>query len=62
MTLPLPLLLTLALTKVLALDSDVILLANPYPPLRAAFGDAHFVTAFDTKGGFANVNVGAASG
>ena len=44
--------------NVLALDSDVLLLANPYPPLRGAFGGARFVTAFDTKGGFANVNVG----
>ena len=47
--------------NVLALDSDVILLANPYPPLRGAFGDVSFVTAFDTKGGFANVNVGIVS-
>ena len=47
--------------NVLALDSDVILLANPYPPLRGAFGDVTFVTAFDTKGGFANVNVGIVS-
>jgi hypothetical protein len=35
-----------------------VLFANPYPPLRGAFGQYAFVTAFDTKGGFANVNVG----
>lgn len=44
--------------NVLGLDSDVVLFANPYPHLRGAFGGYSFVTAFDTKGGFANVNVG----
>ena len=47
--------------NVLALDSDVVLFADPYPHLRGAFGGYSFVTAFDTKGGFANVNVGVIS-
>ncbi|KAL1523032.1 hypothetical protein AB1Y20_017994 [Prymnesium parvum] len=43
---------------VLALDSDVITMVDPYPYLHGAFGKYRFITAFDTKGGFANVNVG----
>ena len=44
--------------NVLALDSDVVATANPYPHLNGAFGRFALVTAFDTKGGFANVNIG----
>ena len=44
--------------NVLALDSDVIVRADPYPHLRGAFANYTLVTAFDTKGGFARVNVG----
>jgi hypothetical protein len=31
---------------------------DPYPHLRGPFGRYALVTAFDTKGGFANINVG----
>ncbi|KAL3926504.1 MAG: hypothetical protein SGPRY_003264 [Prymnesium sp.] len=44
---------------VLALDSDVSLLTNPYPMLN--FGElklASLITTFDYKGGFANTNIG----
>ena len=42
----------------LALDSDVLVATDPYPHLRGAFGGYTLVTMFDTKGGFANTNVG----
>ena len=44
--------------NVLALDSDVVVTSDPYPHLRGPFGRFAMVTAFDTKGGFANINVG----
>lgn len=44
--------------SVLALDSDVITMIDPYPFLHGVFGKYQFITAFDTKGGFANINVG----
>ena len=44
--------------NVLALDSDVVATTDPYPHLRGPFGRYALVTAFDTKGGFANINVG----
>jgi hypothetical protein len=39
-------------------QSDVVATASPYPHLHGPFRSFHMVTAFDTKGGFANVNVG----
>ena len=42
----------------LALDSDVAVFSSPYPHLHGAFRRFALVAAFDTKGGFANVNVG----
>ena len=42
----------------LALDSDVVINADPYPSLRGPFGGYKMIIAYDTKGGFANVNVG----
>ena len=44
--------------NVLALDSEVVATTDPYPHLRGPFGRYALVTAFDTKGGFANINVG----
>ena len=44
--------------NVLALDSDVVVTVNPYPHLHGPFGRFALLTAFDTKGGFANINVG----
>lgn len=44
--------------RVLALDSDVVVTASPYPSLHGPFAGYPMVTAFDTKGGFANINVG----
>ena len=44
--------------NVLALDSDVVVTSDPYPHLHGPFGRFAMVTAFDTKGGFANINVG----
>ncbi len=44
--------------SVLALDSDVVVRADPYPHLRGAFGNYTLITAFDTKGGFARINIG----
>ena len=44
--------------NVLALDSDVVVMVNPYPYLRNTFGRFSLITAYDTKGGFANVNIG----
>ena len=44
--------------NILALDSDVIVRADPYPHLRGAFGNYTLITAFDTKGGFARINIG----
>ena len=46
-----------ARVNILALDSDVVATADPYPHLRR-FGEYTMVTAYDTKGGFANINVG----
>ena len=45
-------------TNVLALDSDVLVNVDPYQHLHGSFGKYRLVTAFDTKGGFANINVG----
>ena len=42
----------------LAPAADVITMVDPYPYLHGPFSKYHFVTAFDTKGGFANINVG----
>ena len=47
-----------AKVNILALDSDVVATASPYPHLHGAFRRFNLVTAFDTKGGFANINVG----
>ena len=47
-----------ARVNLLALDSDVLVATDPYPHLRGAFGGYTLVTMFDTKGGFANTNVG----
>lgn len=48
-----------ARVDVVALDSDVAVRTDPSPLLRAAeLGDAHLVTTFDYKGGFANTNCG----
>ncbi|EOD37892.1 hypothetical protein EMIHUDRAFT_224863 [Emiliania huxleyi CCMP1516] len=47
-----------ARVNVLALDSDVAVFSSPYPHLHGAFRRFALVAAFDTKGGFANVNVG----
>ena len=47
-----------ARVNVLALDSDVVVTGDPYPHLHGPFGRFQMVTAFDTKGGFANINVG----
>ena len=44
--------------NILALDSDVVATSSPYPHLHGPFRSFHMVTAFDTKGGFANINVG----
>ena len=47
-----------ARVNILALDSDVVATGNPYPHLKGPFAKFQFITAFDTKGGFANINVG----
>ena len=46
--------------RVLALDTDMAIRADPFPVLRdpSLFGRFQLVTTFDFKGGFANTNIG----
>jgi hypothetical protein len=46
--------------RVLALDTDMAIVANPFIVLRdpSVFGRFQMVTTFDFKGGFANTNIG----
>ncbi len=46
--------------RVLALDTDMAVRADPFPALRdpALLGGYQLVTTFDFKGGFANTNIG----